>query len=57
MVALVLLVASMFFFLFGAIAAHEGGALLGESAVLWACIGLICFAAAHLPLGEYTRRK
>ena len=52
---MLLLIAAVLAFVIAAITAHEGTELLWP-AVVWGYVGLSCFAAAHLPIGDWVRR-
>lgn len=54
--SLALLIAAIVLFLAGAIAGHEGE-LLGLTAMVYLCVASACFAAAHLPLGDWIGRR
>lgn len=54
--SLLLLIAAVILFVLAAIAAHESTEILFSAAVL-GYVGLACFAAAHLPVGDWINRS
>jgi hypothetical protein len=52
---MLLLIAAVVLFILAAIAANENVEIIVSAAVL-GYAGLACFAAAHLPVGDWIRR-